>query len=62
MLAEGHINSQEKYGWFPVQVQTTVFLKKGDQVHVELMEGSLYESGSDLHLLTGFGGFLLGLV
>lgn len=61
ILAEGHVDSQEKYGWFPVHVQATVALKSEDRVHVQLVEGALHESGSEQHLITGFGGFLVGL-
>lgn len=59
ILAEGHVNSNDWYGWFPVQVQATVYLLQKDCVHAELVEGSIHENGEEKHLLTAFGGFLV---
>lgn len=61
MLAEGHVNSNDWYGWFPVHLQATVLLQKGDLVGVQLLEGSLHETGDPSHL-TGFTGFLVNAV
>ncbi len=59
VCAEGHVNSNDLFGWFPVQVQATVHLKVNDTVGVKLIEGSMHESGSEEHVITGFGGFLV---
>lgn len=59
VLAEAHLDSADWYGWFPLQLQATANLKKNDEITAELLEGSLYESGSLDHLLTHFGGFLI---
>lgn len=58
-LAEGHVNSNDWYGWFPVNVQATVELGEGEGVGVKLIEGSIHEDGADNHLVTAFGGFLI---
>jgi hypothetical protein len=52
------LDSADSYGWFPLQLQATVELQDKDEITAELLEGSLYESGSPDHLLTDFGGFL----
>ncbi len=59
VLAEGHVNSEDWYGWFPVQMQATIYLDKGSLIGVQLTEGSIYQStdASDLH--NSFGGFLV---
>ncbi|XP_045034116.1 uncharacterized protein LOC116929728 [Daphnia magna] len=57
MLAEGHLNSNDWYGWFPVHLEAMVLLQKNDLVGVQLLEGSIHESGQ-LSQLTGFFGFL----
>lgn len=59
VVAEGHINSNEEYGWFPMQVQATMELMTGESVNVKLVEGSLFEIGKNDHILTKFGGFLI---
>ncbi|XP_046463000.1 uncharacterized protein LOC124209148 isoform X3 [Daphnia pulex] len=59
VLAEVHLDSADWYGWFPLQLQTTVDLQELDEITAELLEGSLYDSGSPDHLLTDFGGFLI---
>ncbi len=59
VLAEVHMDSADSYAWFPLQLQATANLKVSDEITAELLEGSLYESGSLDHPLTGFGGFLI---
>ena len=58
-LAEGHINSNDQYGWFPLNVQAIVNLTLGEGVGAKLIEGSIHEDGADDHLVTAFGGFLI---
>lgn len=59
MLAEGHVNSNDMHGWFPVILQATVKLQENDTVEVELLVGSIHESENLEHLMTSFGGFLV---
>ncbi|KAK4024993.1 hypothetical protein OUZ56_010491 [Daphnia magna] len=59
MLAEGHVNSNDMHGWFPVILQATVKLQENDTVEVELLVGSIHESENLEHLITSFGGFLV---
>ncbi|KAI9559761.1 collagen alpha-1(X) chain precursor-like protein [Daphnia sinensis] len=59
MLAEGHVNSNDMHGWFPVILQATVKLQEKDTVEVELLIGSIHESEDPEHLITSFGGFLV---
>lgn len=59
MLAEGHVNSNDVHGWFPVTLHATVKLQENDTVEVELHIGSIHESENLEHLLTSFGGFLV---
>lgn len=59
MLAEGHVNSNDMYGWFPLQVQATVQVKENDRVHAQLVEGSIHGDGAEEHLITTLGGFLI---
>ena len=59
MLAEGHINSENSDGWFPLQLQVTAILQTDEEIFVCLLGGSIYESGSLDHMLTSFGGFLV---
>ncbi len=60
VLTEGHINSNEYYGWFPLHMQATVFLEKNQRVGVQLIEGAIHENGAKDHTVTAFGGFLIG--
>jgi hypothetical protein len=47
------------YGWFGLQLQVTANLKANDEITVELIDGSIYESVDPEHRLTSFGGFLI---
>ena len=60
VVAEGQIISNDQYGWFPLNVQATVLLREGQGVTANLIEGSIHENGADNHLVTAFGGFLIG--
>ncbi|EFX65042.1 vertebrate gliacolin-like protein [Daphnia pulex] len=59
VLAESHVNSNDWQGWFPVQMQATVYLEKHSVIGVKLAEGSTYQSSDETHPLTSFGGFLV---
>ncbi len=59
VLAEGHVKSEDWYGWFPVQIQATVYLEKHNVIGVKLEDGSIYQSSDETHPLTSFGGFLV---
>lgn len=41
-FAVGHINSQDQYGWFPLNIQAIVSLEANEQVGVFLVIGFIY--------------------
>ena len=51
-MAEDHINSVNRDGWFPFLLQVTAILQTDEEIFVCLLDGAIYESGS-------FGGFLI---
>ena len=59
VLAEAHLDSDDWYGWFPLQLQVTAILQTDEEIMVRLLDGIIYESGSLDHMLTSFGGFLV---
>lgn len=42
VIATGHVNSFDNYGWFPLTIQTIISLEAKDQVGVFLEEGFLF--------------------
>ncbi|XP_032778774.2 uncharacterized protein LOC116917420 isoform X3 [Daphnia magna] len=59
VLAKGYMDSSDWNGWFSVQVKAIANLVVNDRIAVQLLEGSIYESGISGHVTTNFGGYLI---
>ncbi|KAK4021179.1 hypothetical protein OUZ56_003100 [Daphnia magna] len=59
VLAKGYMDSSDWNGWFSVQFKAIANLVVNDRIAVQLLEGSIYESGISGHVTTNFGGYLI---
>ncbi|KAI9565012.1 hypothetical protein GHT06_008754 [Daphnia sinensis] len=59
ILAKTHIDSSDWNGWYSVQVKAIADLVVNDRIAVQILEGSIYESGILGHVTTSFGGYLI---